>query len=499
MNEKKARFISIGMIALAVLVGIFGYTRPEKLLSKEGVYYYIPVGDYIDSNGDGVGDIQGIIGNLDSLNDSNPNTSTDLGVNGIVISPVYLAKGANKSEPLDYYKIDPEYGNLIDLEELISEANKRGMKVIMEMEFNHTSIDHEWFRQALSSAKSPFRSYYNLKGLDYQPRTESRLVNEESLWHRLNGVKYFSYKDYMTADLNYESAELRNDIKEIAIFYLETGLNGLKLKNANNIYTYYEEPNEDSRLEKNLDWWQSFRLACKEVDPDVYLIADVNDRAAVIAPYFKEFNTVMNVFAGERAIPYMIKSGKDMSADNGMFAKQMDNISSSYKKYGKNPIDGIYLSDESGTIMSKVGNHAKKSKLAASIMMTLPGNPFIYYGDELGMNDEKIQNPDSTIYNHYTDLIRLRQLHPALKTGSLIETSDDNVHVLSYIRYDSKEKENLLVIHNLSDDTQSAYIRELKSYDEKNIIHSTSNHDVMDKNLSKVQLSGYSTLVISLK
>ena len=149
--------------------------------------------------------------------------------------------------------------------------------------------------------------------------------------------------------------------------------------------------------------------------------------------------------------------------------------------------------------MSKVGNHAKKSKLAASIMMTLPGNPFIYYGDELGMNDEKIQNPDSTIYNHYTDLIRLRQLHPALKTGSLIETSDDNVHVLSYIRYDSKEKENLLVIHNLSDDTQSAYIRELKSYDEKNIIHSTSNHDVMDKNLSKVQLSGYSTLVISLK
>ena len=177
----------------------------------------------------------------------------------------------------------------------------------------------------------------------------------------------------------------------------------------------------------------------------------------------------------------------------------LENIVPFLKKYGKNPIDGIYLSDESGTIMSKVGNHAKKSKLAASIMMTLPGNPFIYYGDELGMNDEKIQNPDSTIYNHYTDLIRLRQLHPALKTGSLIEPSDDNVHVLSYIRYDSKEKENLLVIHNLSDDTQSAYIRELKSYDEKNIIHSTSNHDVMDKNLSKVQLSGYSTLIISLK
>ncbi len=495
MNKKQARLISLSMLVFALMVGIYGYARPEKLLSKEGVYYYIPVGEYMDSNADGIGDLQGIIENLDNLNDANPNTSTDLGVNGIVLSPVYLATGENKSEPLDYYTIDPNYGNFIDLEELILQANKRGMKVIMEMEFNHTSIEHQWFKHAVSSSKSPFRNHYKLREIE----DKTNLINEDEKWHIASGIKYFSHKDYKIADLNYQSNELRNDIKDIAIFYLETGLNGLKLKNANNIYTYYEEVNEGVRLEKNIDWWQSFRLACKEVNPDVYLIADIDDKAAVIAPYLREFNTAMNVFLADRGIPYIINLGRDMSGKNGMFVKQIETIQNAYTKYSKDPIDGIYLSNESSTIISKVGNDAQKAKLAASIMFTLPGNPFIYHGDELGVNDDKIQSSDSTIYNHYTDLIRLRHLHPALKTGSLIETSDDNVHVLSYIRYDSKAKENLLVIHNLSDDTQSAYIRELKSYDEKNIIHSTSNHDVMDKNLSKVQLSGYSTLIISLK
>ena len=498
MNKQQAQLLSFAMIVTAVIVATIGFTSPEKLLSKEGVYYYIPVYEYADSDKDGIGDLRGIIENLDSLNDVNPNTNTDLGINGIVISPIYHTKGKSKNEPLNYFEIDPDYGNMVDLEELISESNKRGMKLILEMELNHTSIDHEWFKQAVSTKDNSFRNYYNLRDLDFKQSEEPRLVNEDSLWHRTEDLQYFSYNGSVLADLNYEKKELRSDIEDVAAFYLEKGVNGFKLNNINNIYTYYEEPDEDARLEKNLVWWQSFKLACKEVDPEVYLIGDIDDRAAVIAPFYKELNTIMNVFIGDRAIPYMIKTQKDMSADNGMFAKQLRNIISSYKTYSKSPIDGLYLSTEQNRIMTKVQNNSLKAKLAASIMMTLPGNPFIYYGDELGINDENLQHPDSTIFNHYTDLIRMWQLHPALKVGSMIETSDQNVSVVSYIRYDSKTKENLLIIHNLSDKTQETFIRELKSYDEKNILYSVSNQDSIDKNLSKVVIHEYSSMIIRL-
>lgn len=499
MNKKQAQLLSLGMIATAVIVGAIGFTRPEKLPSKEGVYYCIPVYEYADSNKDGIGDLRGIIDNLDSLNDVNPNTNTDLGVDGIVLSPIYHSNGKFKNEPLNYLEIDPDYGNMVDLEELISESNKRGMKLILEMEFNHTSVNHEWFKQAVSTKDNPFRNYYNLRDLDFKQMEQPRLINEDSLWYRTKDIQYFSYNGSNLADMNYETKELRDDIQEVATFYLEKGVNGFKLNNINNIYTYYEEPDEDARLEKNLAWWQSFKLACKEVNPEVYLIGNLDDRAAVIAPFYKELNTVMNVFIGERAIPYMINTKKDMSADNGMFAKQLRNIISSYKTYSKAPIDGLYLSTQQSKIMSKVNNDSSKAKLAANIMMTLPGNPFIYYGDELGINNQNLQNPDSTIFNHYTDLIRMWQLHPALKVGSMIETSDENVSVLSYIRYDSKTKENLLIIHNLSDKMQETFIRELKSYDEKNIIYSSSNQDVLDRNLNKVVMREYSSMVISLK
>lgn len=498
MNKTKAQLLSLCMILIAVIVATIGFTSPEKLLSKEGVYYYIPIYDYMDSDNDGIGDLRGIINNLDSLNDANPNTNTDLGVNGIVLSPVYHTKGLLKNEPINYLEIDSDYGNMVDLQELISESNKRGMKLILEMEFNHTSINHEWFEQALMKPDSPFTSYYNIRDIDLNQNNDTQLVNESKLWHRANNIEYFSFNGRELADLNYDNTDMRNEIKEIAIFYIEKGVKGLKLNNINNIYTYYEEPDEDARLEKNLAWWQSFKLACKEVNKEIYLIGDIDDRAAVIAPYYKELNTLMNGFLADRAIPYIINSKKDMSSENGMFTKQLRNINTSYKTYSKTIIDGLYLSNNQDKIMSKVKDNPQKAKLAASIMMTIPGNPFIYYGDELGINNQKTQSPDTTIFNHYTELIRMHQLHSALKLGSLIETSDENVSVISYIRYDAKTKENLLVIHNLSDKPQETFIRELKSYSDKDIIFSTSNQDILDKNLNKVTIQGYSSLIISL-
>ena len=128
---------------------------------NQSVFYQIFVRSFYDSNGDGVGDFQGIIQKLDYLNDGDPSTTSDLGIQGIWLLPIHPSPSYHGYDVTDYYAVNPAYGTMDDFKQLLDEAHKRGIRIIMDLVINHTSEDHPWFQQALDP-KSPYRDWYIL-------------------------------------------------------------------------------------------------------------------------------------------------------------------------------------------------------------------------------------------------------------------------------------------------------------------------------------------------
>ena len=124
------------------------------------VFYEIFVRSFYDSDGDGVGDFQGLISKLDYLNDGDPETNNDLGITGIWLMPIFPSTSYHGYDVIDYHSVNPDYGTMDDFYEFLEEAHKRGIKVILDFVINHTSIEHPWFKQARAEKESPYRDWY---------------------------------------------------------------------------------------------------------------------------------------------------------------------------------------------------------------------------------------------------------------------------------------------------------------------------------------------------
>ena len=160
---RKLRTMLLAWLLVAAVVLPLAAASPaeqELYASKHGVFYQIFVRSFADGDGDGLGDLRGIIERLDYLNDGDPQTTSDLGVTGIWLTPIHPSPTYHKYDVVDYYAIDPEIGTLADFQELIDQAQARGMKVILDLVCNHTSSQHPWFLAASSDPESPYRDYY---------------------------------------------------------------------------------------------------------------------------------------------------------------------------------------------------------------------------------------------------------------------------------------------------------------------------------------------------
>ncbi len=432
---------------------------------KDAIFYEVFIRSFADGNGDGIGDLKGLMEKLDYLNDGDPNTENDLGINAFWLMPIFPSSSYHGYDVLDYYNINPLYGDMEDFEKFLEEAKRRGIKIILDLVLNHTSSLHPWFISASSSNISPYRNFYFFS---------LQLPEENSqFWHKKDSEYYYGFFWSGMPDLNYDEKRVREEVKKIVKFWLDKGVDGFRLDAVKHIYDDHD---------KNISWWKEFYDYVKSIKKDVYLVGEVWDNEYIIAKYYECLPSNFNFPLAQRILTTV-----SMEFDLGLINYLLEERKL-FSEYNPDFADAIFLTNhDQNRVMSILGGNKDKAILSASIYLTLPGIPFIYYGEEIGMSgakpDEHIREPfewkkdlkgdyqtswiksfyakpydgisveeqdldENSILNQYRKLINIRLKFKALSYGDLerIETRDRKI--LAYIRKFGEEK--ILIVHNLS-------------------------------------------------
>ncbi|WP_438351910.1 alpha-amylase family glycosyl hydrolase [Paenibacillus sp. FA6] len=458
------------------------------------VYYEVFVRSFYDSDGDGIGDLRGVIEKLDYLNDGDPSTTDDLGVGGIWLMPILSSPSYHGYDVTDYRIVNPDYGTVEDLTTLIDEAHKRGIKVIMDLVVNHTSKEHPWFKDSAEGERSSYRDWYVWAEDQNRERSGISAASGDNPWYEANGKHYMGIFWDGMPDLNFDNVAVRTEMKEIGQYWLKLGLDGFRLDAAKHIFEDLVSDKDKGTEAKNIAWWQEFRSSMNEINPEAYIVGEVWENSiASVAPYLdKAFDSGFN-FSLAESIMNSVKSERD---NNLAFTLERTYKLFSTKSEGKF-IDAIFLTNhDQNRVMSQLDGNVDHTKMAASILLTLPGNPFIYYGEEIGMlgakPDEQIREPmiwyedgakgkgqttwERLIYNtgddshsvelqmkdkdsvwtHYRELITWRNEISPLHDGDIQYYDTGNAQILSYVR--RTQADVALVVHNLSGEEQEVKI-----------------------------------------
>ena len=441
-------------------------TAIPRIWWRDAVFYEIFVRSFNDSNGDGIGDFNGITQKLDYLQ--------SLGVTALWLMPIHPSPSYHGYDVLNFYAVNPQYGTLDDFKRLTSEAHSRGIKIILDLVLNHTSSQHPWFVDANSGPQAKYRNWY------VWSETE-----QGNGWYPGNGGNYFGLFWSGMPDLNYRNPEVTAQMEKVARYWLtEIGVDGFRVDAAKHLI---EADGKTENTPATHEWFKGFYQAYKADQPEAFAVGEVYGAGGFLAKtYTDQLDEVFN---------FELASGMLNSANGG--AKS--GIESAYKFTLKDMPNGQYATfltnHDQNRVMSVLNGKVEKAKVAASLLLTAPGTPFIYYGEEIGMKgqkpDEDIRLPmqwtadpvtagftngtpwrapgaetvsanvaveekdPNSLLNHYRKLIALRQAHPALRTGTLTLIPIQHPGLAAYLRREGEE--NLLVLVNLTGEPVSTY------------------------------------------
>lgn len=369
---------------------------------KRTTVYQVYPRSFADTNGDGIGDLRGVIGKLDYLR--------DLGVETIWLSPFFDSPQADFGYDIrDHFGISSEYGSLDDCHALIEEVHQRGMRVVFDMVLNHTSNEHPWFVESKSSKHNPKRDYYLWRDGrspgGREPPNNWRSMLGRRGWHYDRATEQWYWASFLPfqPDLNYRNPEVKEAMLDVVRHWLSMGVDGLRLdifnalfKDAaftNNPFSFRPVPSED-----NPDGF--FQQTRHTIDhPDTFAFAR-ELRAVVDAvpgpPRFlvgEVFGTphTLRRYCGEDAdglhLVFLFKSMRAPFSGPGVRA-----MIAEFEREFPEPFFPTYVfgnHDRPRSIL-RLGNHAGKAKLLATLQLTARGVPFIYYGEEIGMHHHDI-------------------------------------------------------------------------------------------------------------
>jgi alpha-amylase len=268
---------AIATTALACTLAMLpwhSHAQPAATPPPNNLVYEIFVRSFADGDHDpkGIGDLKGIVSKLDGyLNDGKPDTDTDLEVGILWLMPIFPSPSYHGYDVTDFRGINPDYGTLADFKTLIAEAHKRGVRVILDVPFNHTSDEHPWFREAINNASSPRRKFFFI-----EPDTGSR----SGPWHSITSpsgerLRYFGVFSPKMPDLNFDNADVRHEVEAIAKFWLDLGVDGFRLDAAKHIYgASLTDITEDDKLRNN-EWWREFSFFVYRTAPQAMLVGEV--------------------------------------------------------------------------------------------------------------------------------------------------------------------------------------------------------------------------------
>jgi maltose alpha-D-glucosyltransferase/alpha-amylase len=381
----------------------------DDLWYKNGVFYCLSVGTYMDANGDGVGDFKGLLRRLDYL--------SGLGVTAIWLMPFQPSPGKDDGYDIaDYYGVDPRYGTLGDFVEFTHGCRQRGIRVIIDLVVNHTSDAHPWFREARSSPDSPYRDWY--VWADKKPANADKgLVFpgvQKSTWTRDPQARawYFHRFYDFQPDLNTSNPRVQAEILKIMGFWIQLGVSGFRMDAVP--FVIATKGAKVTTPVEQYDMLRAFREFLQWRKGDAIILAEANVLPKTDMEYFGDdgermqmmfnFNVNQNLFyamasadTGPLAKALVATKPRPATAQWGLFLRNHDELdlgrltkaqrNAVFRAFGPDKNMQLYDRGIRRRLAPMLGGDRRRLELAYSLMCTLPGTPVIRYGDEIGMGD----------------------------------------------------------------------------------------------------------------
>jgi len=441
---------------------------------RDRIFYEVFVRSFADSDGDGIGDLRGLADRLDYLNDGDPSTTSDLGVTALWLMPIAESPSYHGYDVTDYEAIEPDYGTAEDFRALMEEAHARGIDVIVDLVLNHTSIEHPWFQGARTPGSEHDDWYlWSTTGVPFAGSGGQRV------WHKDGDRWYYAFFWEGMPDLNVANPDVTAALNDVARFWLgDMGVDGFRLDAARHLI---EDGKKLENTPATFTWLEDFRSRVKADYPDALILGEVFDATSISSRYVREGSLDLTFdFGLAGATIAAIRS-----SDGASLQAAQQEVIDSY------PPDGLatFLTNhDQNRVADQLGSDLAAEKLAASLLLTGPGVPFIYYGEEIGMTghkpDERIRTPmrwdastdggfssgtpweplsddpvgtnvatetsdTGSLLATYRSLMQLRAAHPALSHGDWTPIGTSVATVTAFLR--QVDGESVLVVSNLAD------------------------------------------------
>ena len=459
----------------AIINDVTFYTDNMHIDDNNRVFYEIFVGSFSDSNGDGIGDLRGIINRMDYLNDGDPTSGLSLGVEGIWLTPIFLSPSYHKYDVADFYAIDPDFGTMEDLKELIDLCHARDVKIILDLPINHTSTENRWFKNFASSHRmqNPANDYYNFYSYIGAEETTPAGRSFTSLYR--TDIKYESNFSDAMPEPDFDNPLVRQTMLDVALYYLSMGVDGFRFDAAK--YIYFGDN------EKSVDFWQWYIGELKAVKSDVYTVAEVWDGDGVIDQYLPA--TSCFHFTASQTSGLIAETAKGGSVN--AFTAYMEDYVSRLQSLGDARATLFIANHDMDRAAGYLTMASGNMKVAASLYLLSPGSPFIYYGEEIGLRGSRggansdanrrlamlwgdgdtVQDPAEATYdvkkqtaysvkdlarmsdsllNHYKQLLMIRKANPEIARGEYKALSFSDTKVGGFTA--AWNGQTIAVLHN---------------------------------------------------
>jgi len=476
---KQSRLIALRRAVLAAVSLLAGTDvalaqRTAPSWTKGATCYEIFVRSFADSDGDGIGDIPGLISRLDYINDGNPKSTTSLGARCIWLMPVMESPSYHGYDQTDYYRVEKDYGTNADFKRLTAAAHQRGIRVLVDMVLNHSSNQHPYFLEALRDTTSPYRKWY---------RFASPKPVDQGQWIKspVRDEYYYAVFGRSQPDLDYTNPDVVAEANKIAKFWIEQmGVDGFRLDAVPYLVEENGKLQGTGATHKVLHDYEDYVRSLK---PDAYNIGEVWAPHDVVMTYYPD--QLDGYFAFELADSLIsgVKKGSARGILPPLLRLQRDIPAGRYAPFLRNH-------DQTRT-RTEFGGDMSKARIASFLLLTMPGLPFVYYGEEIGMvgakPDPRLRTPmqwstassggftsgkpwqalqsdsatsnvatqtddPASILNLHRTLIHLRTSTP-LGDGTLVPLTTSNDAVIAYLRRDGNR--SVLVVANLGADAAS--------------------------------------------
>ena len=458
------------------------------------VFYEIFVGSFSDSDGDGIGDLRGIINRFDYLNDGDPDSGKSLGIEGIWLTPIFSSPSYHKYDVADYYTIDKSFGTQEDLDELIALCHERGVKLILDLPINHTARLHEWFGNFTRAHRDgdPTNPYYDY----YCYYTQGETVPAGRKFSALSGtdIYYECNFDGGMPELNFDNPAVREEVLKIARYYLDRGVDGFRFDAAK--YAYFGDH------DTSVAFWEEYLAALRADYPDMYAVAEVWDGDGITDRYY----TALNCFNFTASQAEGLFAAAAKKGDAGKLTKYVESFLASID--GKNP-DAMFVPFIANHDTDRAAGYLPTTngfmQMAANLYILGPGSPFIYYGEELGMRGSRggantdanrrlamiwgdgdtVKDPtgatygassqiqdgvnvqvadETSLYTYYKKLIMIRKANPAIARGEYHAVAVNGTKIGGFTS--TYEGKTVLVLHNTTGSEQTIDVSQFGDFTE---------------------------------